>query len=250
MNKVKIYNYQEHELELKNSMIEALGLAGRNQVISVAGAGGKTSTILRLEEEYKQQSQAVIVTTTTHMKRPEETRVYDRNEEEVFWKELQKSQSVWAGRKSSEGKFISPEASFFQRILESRFPVLIEADGAKRHPVKVPAQHEPVIPKETETVLYVFGMDAVGQRIGDVCHRPENAGVLLGKSTDSILTCSDIVLLALSRKGGLKGVGGSMEYHIILNKIETEDGMRYGLEIARMIAEKSSFQCHLTSYLQ
>ena len=40
--------------------------------------------------------------------------------------------------------------------------MLIEADGAKCLPLKVPAEHEPVILPETTHVLSLYGMDAVG----------------------------------------------------------------------------------------
>ena len=38
--------------------------------------------------------------------------------------------------------------------------ILIEADGARMMPCKVPAAYEPVILPETDTVLGVLGLDA------------------------------------------------------------------------------------------
>ena len=40
---------------------------------------------------------------------------------------------------------------------------MIEADGAKRLPLKVPGEWEPVIPDFTDLVVGVIGMDAVGR---------------------------------------------------------------------------------------
>ena len=37
------------------------------KIISVIGAGGKTTLIHRLAEEYQRKGNAVLVTTTTHM---------------------------------------------------------------------------------------------------------------------------------------------------------------------------------------
>ena len=41
--------------------------------------------------------------------------------------------------------------------------VLVEADGAKRFPLKAPAAHEPVIPDETRLVIAVAGLSGVGK---------------------------------------------------------------------------------------
>lgn len=49
-------------------------LMGGRHVVSVTGAGGKTSLIWRLAEELRETGRRVIVTTTTHMAwRTEET---------------------------------------------------------------------------------------------------------------------------------------------------------------------------------
>ena len=38
--------------------------------------------------------------------------------------------------------------------------LLVEADGAKRKPLKVPAEHEPVIPEDTDMVIGIAGASA------------------------------------------------------------------------------------------
>ena len=48
--------------------------------------------------------------------------------------------------------------------LAEQILVLIEADGARRLPLKVPAEHEPVIPEMTTHVLSVYGLDSIGKR--------------------------------------------------------------------------------------
>lgn len=241
-----VYNYKDGILKKEDSLIKALGIEERKSVISAAGAGGKTSTILQLAKEYEEKQQPAIVTTTTHMMMPEECPLSESNEE-LFFERLMKKKTTWAGTACGDGKFTWPGDCFWRQILRSGVPVLVEADGAKGKPVKVPADHEPVIPKETGMVLYVFGMDAVGQKIGEVCHRGQAAAGLLGKTMDSKLLCEDIAALALHKEGGMKGVKDSMEYHIVLNKTEGSH-MAYGRKIAGLIEQKSKIPCHLTSY--
>lgn len=60
--------------------------------------------------------------------------------------------------------------------------LLVEADGAKRKPLKVPAEHEPVIPEDTDMVIGIAGASAIGRTIKAGCHRGELVGELLGKN--------------------------------------------------------------------
>ncbi len=85
--------------------------------------------------------------------------------------------------------------------------VLVEADGAKRLPLKAPAEYEPVIPPCADAVAAVAGMDAVGQAVGAVCHRPERVCALLGAGAEHVLTPEDVALL-LASPGGAEGYGG------------------------------------------
>ena len=50
--------------------------------------------------------------------------------------------------------------------------LLIEADGARMHPLKVPANYEPVILKNTTMVVGVAGIDSLFKSINKICHRP------------------------------------------------------------------------------
>lgn len=65
---------------------------------------------------------------------------------------------------------------------------LIEADGARCLPFKVPKPWEPVIPEETTDIVLVMGKDAEGKRICDVCYNPEGVAAVLGVSVESSLT--------------------------------------------------------------
>ena len=97
--------------------------------------------------------------------------------------------------------------------------LLIEADGAKRYPLKVPASWEPVIWEQTDLVIAVVGMDAVGRPIREVCHRPECVADFLGKETEEKLTEEDIVKIVLSTEALRKCVDGR-EYRVLLNKAD------------------------------
>ena len=58
--------------------------------------------------------------------------------------------------------------------------VLCEADGAKGLPLKAHASYEPVVPRETNRLIYVAGADGLGQTIAQAAHRPQLYAALLG----------------------------------------------------------------------
>ena len=61
------YCYRDNNLYESKLLTEAAGLTGvKYPVVSAVGAGGKTTTLRRLADEYVQPGVPVIVTTTTH----------------------------------------------------------------------------------------------------------------------------------------------------------------------------------------
>ena len=112
--------------------------------------------------------------------------------------------------------------------------VLIEADGAKRLPLKVPGEWEPVIPDFTDLVVGVIGMDAVGQMIRESCHRPERVAAFLNKEQTDPVTEADVIRIAVSDKA-LKKAVGRRPYKIFLNKTDLmgkyESAERIGKEL-------------------
>ena len=116
--------------------------------------------------------------------------------------------------------------------------VLVEADGAKRLPLKAPAEYEPVIPPCADAVAAVAGMDAVGQAVGVACHRPERVCALLGVGAEHVLTPEDAALLLASPQGGRKGVGEAMAFRCVLNKADTPERAAHARAVAGRLAER------------
>lgn len=186
------------------SLLTALGLFG-TPVVSVVGAGGKTTLITRLAEEYRRNKTPVIVTTTTHMAAENQPWFLLEPSPERAREILEQEGMVWVGVPVQE-KMKMPPVSFLEEILQWGCPVLIEADGAKHHPLKVPAEHEPVILPQTTHVVSVYGLDAVGKTFQEVCFRTELACEILGKTENDIVCPEDIAALMLSEQGGRKTV--------------------------------------------
>lgn len=248
------------------SFIDALGLGSKlSPVISVVGAGGKTSLILTLADEYVHHGKNVIITTTTHMLMPGQG-IFSLTDLKRFSESLKSSTGhgkapgvspIWLGSHAGQGersetddeeKMSAPTEEIWQTALALKLPILIEADGSKRHPCKAPAEHEPVIRPETTGVIGVLGMDSIGRQIGTVCHRPELVADLLHTDQRHRLTWMDLIEIAVSRKGLHKAVTDNMDYQILFmfgsGRKEEMNQNRYREQMMQELHERGFWKIH------
>ncbi len=227
----------EGKLKVHSSLIEALALEGReNPRIAAVGAGGKTTLLKWLAKEYQALDVKPAVITTTHMKAENFPGFLTDPSAEEILETRERVGCVFAG--AGEGKIKILPGAVLERVLELPGPILIEADGARRLPVKIPAKHEPVLLSQVTCVLSVYGLDAVGRRIREVCFRAEMAADFLQKDVEDILEPKDIAMLAVSDRAGRKGIAGNMEYVVVLNKADTASRQEIAADIWREIKKR------------
>ena len=112
--------------------------------------------------------------------------------------------------------------------------VLLEADGAKRLPLKAPAAHEPVIPGGTALVVAVAGLDGVGKPIAKAAFRPALYAELLGTNEAHIVSPEDAARVLASDRGQKKNVG-SARFTVLLNKADDAERIRFAKAAARAL---------------
>lgn len=76
-----------------------------------------------------------------------------------------------------------------------------------------------MIPEFVDLVIGVVGMDALGEPIRKICHRPEKVAAFLRKGMEETVAEDDIVKIAVSEEGLRKCVG-ERKYRILLNKAD------------------------------
>ena len=230
-----IKKYQSGSFAAERSLLEALGVVQQeNPVISVVGAGGKTTLIAEMANEYRKRKIPVIVTTTTHMMAERYPWFLLEPALDKAMETIRQNGMVWLGLPDKNGKMKAPPAKFLREMIALNYPVLIEADGAKKLPLKVPAEHEPVLLPETTCVVNVYGLDAIGKKWGEICFRADTAVNILNKKLTDKVEEEDIAELAFHSLSGRKGVLSSMEYRVILNKADTPERESYALKICRL----------------
>lgn len=182
---MKVYYYNEDKWTESGDLWQALALETRMErlrasrgkapyVISFTGAGGKTSLIRRLACEGRERGLRVLVVTTTHMFRPKQFGVLTRSRADV--QRMLKNESVAVvGKEAGELKITFVGTWFYDQICPLADLVLVEADGSRRLPIKVPGVNEPVVPKNSHMVLSVLGLSALDQPAEKLCFRAEQA---------------------------------------------------------------------------
>lgn len=153
-------------------------------IIAVVGSGGKTTRIKKLAARYHSEGKTVLVTTTTHMFIEENTLLTD--DAGVIIQALKETGCVMAGVPDGE-KIKALSGETFAAICSYADVVLVEADGSRCLPLKYPNATEPVIPEHTDEIIVVCGLNAIGQKAKDVCHRLELVKACLGIEDHTII---------------------------------------------------------------
>lgn len=160
-------------------------------VIAAAGAGGKTSLLWSLAREACRVGMKTVLGTTTHMLLPERLSVLDGDEKRAVkllerdgfvcigtpcpgWKgSAERDGQLPPGIKDSAVKCQKAPASLRSLLSSHADLILEEADGSRRLPAKYPRADEPVLSADTDVVLAVMGLSALGKAVGDAFHRYE-----------------------------------------------------------------------------
>lgn len=198
-------------------------------IISVVGSGGKTTLIHKLANQYKSEGKRVLITTTTHMYKEHDTLVTDDSEKIIEF--LDSKQFAFAGNASDDPNKIGPlSPATFQVVCKHADVVLVEADGSKQFPLKLPNATEPVVAPGSNQVHVVTSLLALGKPARAVIHRLPEACTLLGISEDTIVSAKHIQTLL--RKGYIEPLMSknfSPEIHI------SNDGSLYQRALAALL---------------
>lgn len=208
-------------------------------VIALVGAGGKTRALYELAGELAGRHESgALMTTTTHLLDPrlEQGREYEQLVLDPALAEPAGG-GPWGpgparpgrGRRILLASQAEPATGKLQGIHPSRIPelrriwayIIVEADGAKRKPVKAPAGHEPVFPAETGLVAGCIGLGCLGRAMDDaVVHRPERFGPVTGCAPGAPIRLEHLAALVRSPHGLFQGAPAGVRRVLLLNQAD------------------------------
>lgn len=215
-------------------------LAEKGHIVSLVGGGGKTTLLYAMAAHCARKGWRVLVTTTTHIRQPAACYAPDDAALTTLW---QAGRYAVIGTPSENGKLTLPQPQLLHRMAQAD-AVFIEADGAKHHPCKVPAAHEPVLLPQSDIILAVAGLSALGKPLREVCFRYDTIRPQF--LADAPLTPPVLAQLLASTQGGRKAVG-DRQFYAVLNQVDTPELQQQGIQIQQLLRQQG-IPCVLTHF--
>jgi probable selenium-dependent hydroxylase accessory protein YqeC len=206
---------------------------GSKEVISLVGAGGKTTLMFALAGELKEGKGVVVTTTTTKIFPPLPSYVthllISSDQDKIMDFIVRNGATLGhitlaSGKSEATGKLLGIKPELVAKLidLEPVLCVIVEADGAARRPLKAPdPSHEPVIPLSTSLVIPVIGIEALGRALTEEhVFRSEIAAKLTGIELGDAVTAEVIANLILHPSGLTRGSPPQARIVPFMNKVD------------------------------
>lgn len=232
-------------------LVDALGLSSDVR-LALVGAGGKTSALFRIGREMLSAggaSSQVWLSVSTHL--GVEQLVYADHSVEInnpkdlrsFFKAGLPGICLLHGERVHEERVsgLSPEMldELKRQADLDDIPILIEADGSKRLPLKAPAGHEPVIPGWCSQVVVVAGLSGLGKPLSsDWVHRPQLFSLLSCLTVGEVITKEALLSVLAHPLGGLKDIPYRTKRILMLNQVNSAEKKIDGEWLAARLAGK------------
>ena len=192
-----------------------------NEVISIVGAGGKTSLMNLLAKEIS-LDENVLITTSTKIYKPNKNDVdyLYLNYEELI-SNLYKKNSIFAygSNLNSDNKLIGIKLKEIKDLKKYFNKIVIEADGSKCKDLKAWNESEPVISNDTTITLGVLSLSTVGMEINDEnIHRLEIFKGLIKDKNSTNVDLNILIQIIFNENGLFKNSNGRRI--LFLNKLD------------------------------
>lgn len=215
----------------KELLCEALGVRDAS-VVAIVGGGGKSSLMAALGREYHRLGIPTLMTTTTHIRIPENA-LYIGEDPAVLSNMLSLYGVMTVGTPIEDHRL--GQSPLLEQLPRIASRVVIEADGTRGLPLKVPNEREPVIPEIADAVVAVAGLSALLHPLGEVCHRPELAQKAFHLAPSTIVTPEIMAQLLCSPLAQRKNVG-ERPYAVLLNQADVVP-REAALQVANLILD-------------
>lgn len=219
------------------------------KTIAFTGAGGKTSLMRWIADFFSENERRTILTTTTKFALFLDLPHFFENQYADFFdfiveikNSLQQHQIVVVAHSTlpDQNKCVGISSTVLVQLqhLVKMGAILVEADGAARKPLKSPANHEPVISKNTDLCIGVIGLDGLGQPLSEkIVHRALLFSQITGCKLGENISIVHLEKLITHPKGLFKSCPERCEKHVFLNKYDT-----HGFLLDQSITGKNIFQ--------
>ncbi len=201
--------------------------------IAIVGGGGKTSALFAIG---RQLNGLTWTTTTTHIGTDQLTfadrHIILNSIEEIDLKKLTAQRhTLITGPFTPDERVHGPAPDIMQKLYEladqEEISLIVEADGARSHPLKAPAAHEPVIPAWSKMVIVVVGCSVFGKPLNEQwVHRASWFSSLTGLALDALVTPEVVTRMLVHPLGGLKGIPEKATRVVLFNQADVLNDLK------------------------
>lgn len=227
----------------EGGLVRVLG-AGRGDLVALVGGGGKTTCLFRLAGELHAAGISVAATTTTKIMAPTDqpgARLHCGASYASLRQALATSPGpvpVLGREVLPNGKLAGIDPGWCDRLLGDGAveTLVVEADGARRKPLKSPGSREPVVPSGTTLFVVLVGLSCLGRPLdeGEV-FRAERISAVTGQAAGTPITPETVARLLLAGEGLLRGRPPGARAVAFLNQADLPGARAAGEAVARRL---------------
>ena len=193
----------------------------KGDMISIVGAGGKTTLMFLLANELKNKGK-VLVTTTTKIYNPsEEVDSLALGEEGYKFLKSINDNGIYAYGEyiNDENKLIGADVEILNGLTDSFDYILVESDGSKRKDLKAWNNNEPVVSSITSNTIGVLSLKTINMEINNEnIHRLKEFTSLTNSKEGQKVNLDTLIEVIFNKKGLFKEAIG--EKVLFLNKVD------------------------------
>ena len=194
----------------------------KKDILSIVGAGGKTTMMFKLAEELRLGNK-ILVTTTTKIYLPSLDKCdficTDKNNFFKYSSMNENGSYVLGLGINEENKILGLSIKDLDELVPYFDYILIEADGAKEKRLKAWSEFEPIIHWKTTKTIGIMDIQSLGMLINeDNIHRSKIFCEITGAHEGETVTLKHLTELILNPLGLFKGAKG--EKILFINKAE------------------------------
>jgi molybdenum cofactor cytidylyltransferase len=214
--------------------------------LALTGGGGKSTTLFQLA---RQLPPPVLVSTSTHLAFSQISQadhhfiIHSNEQLQALENQLFKGVVLVTGPDDGAGHMLGLAEELLNKLhrmaTTQGAPLLIEADGSRRLPLKAPAEHEPAIPPFTNLSVGVVGLSGLGKPLERAfVHRPERFAALSGLEMGAVIEPEAILQVLLHPQGGLKNIPSQARRVVLLNQADDAKQVQVAEEMARQLLSR------------
>ncbi|MCC0683657.1 MULTISPECIES: selenium cofactor biosynthesis protein YqeC [Clostridioides] len=214
-----------------------------NEIITVVGAGGKTSFINYFADFYRDKLK-VLLTTTTKIYVPSDYDNIILTIDGTAIPSICHGVTVCGSYINNENKVVGINSSILDEIVDKFDLVLIEGDGSKRKRLKGWNDGEPVVYHKSTKTIGILDITSFGMNINEEnIHRLDIFKKIASVDTYNISSNSTVSLenlknIVLNPNGLFKNYSGKRV--LFINKVENEKYKNLAIKLIKNIKEYES----------